>query len=60
LPVLTSDSAKCSATSRITAAANRNSATTVSRRPRRDSVPIAADGPIRSGSEAGALEMRKV
>ncbi len=59
-PVATSASAKGSAHSRITAAANRNMTTTADRRPGVGKVPTYLAGPTRCGSSAGAFESRTV
>ena len=60
VPVSTSDSAKCSATSRITTPATANIDSTLVRRARLPIAPTQAAGPIRSGSVWGALEIRRV
>jgi len=59
-PVATSASAKCSAESRITTAANTNIAITLARRRGIRKVPIHRAGPTRCGSSAGAFEIRHV
>ena len=59
-PVATSDSAKCSAESRITTAANTNIPITLARRRGIRNVPIQRAGPTRCGSSAGAFEIRQV
>ena len=59
-PVATSASAKCSAESRITTAANTNIAITLARLRGIRKVPIQRAGPTRCGSSAGALEIRQV
>jgi hypothetical protein len=58
--VATSDSAKCSATSRITIPAKANIDSTLVRRATLVIPPIQAAGPIRSGWVWGALEIRRV
>jgi hypothetical protein len=56
VPVVMRESAKGSAESTITAAANTNSPVTSRRRGRHGRAPIRAAGPTRSGSDLSARE----